>query len=478
MNLEQCRHHGVKQGDDDERMSNRRPSSLSSHVFTRRHLLGAGLTAGLAAGVAAAWPGFAQASPIDPDASAGLVRGRIRAQDDPDFHPVRFRLPAPTGRKALGTTAVHLIDRSRPDPTMPSGQREVMISLWYPAAMFGSAPGPAPFAKYMPPRTSVEVDDAWTGEYGLALPSGSFDFANTETHARVDVPAQPMRHPVVLFSPGFQYSRFVNTAQVEDLASRGYVVVTIDHSHETPVEFPGGRFLPGAPESEPPGPDQIRAAVEARTADARFVLDQLERMAGGRNVDAEGKHLPKGLADGLDLRKVGMFGFGLGGYATANTMLEDERIAAGIDLDGTLQDDRAKGPLGEVAKRGLDRPFLLFGSGETQRTDPAGDNYDPSWASFWKAQRGGRLNLSLVNTKQKAFTDYQFIFSQLFHDIYGEDPIITSVMKALVGSAKPARSVLAQREYVAACFDQTLRRRPSLLLRGGSPKFPEVRFVR
>ncbi|MFC6161347.1 alpha/beta hydrolase [Kribbella jiaozuonensis] len=455
-------------------MSNRRPSSPSSHVFTRRHVLGAGLSAALAAGAAAAWPGLAQAAAIDPDAPGGVAPDRIRAQGDPDFHPVKFRLPAPTGRKALGTTAVHLIDRSRPDPAMPSGQRELMISLWYPAGMFGSAP----FAKYMPPRTAVEVDDAWTGEYGLALPSGSFDFAGTVTHARIDVPAQPMRHPVVLFSPGFQYSRFVNTAQVEDLASRGYVVVTIDHSHETPVEFPGGRFLPGAPESEPPGPDQIRAAVETRTADARFVLDQLERMAGGRKVDAEGKDLPKDLADGLDLRKVGMFGIGLGGYATANTMLEDERIAAGIDLDGTLQDDRKKGPLGDVAKSGLDRPFLLFGSGETQRTDPAEDNYDASWASFWKTQHGGKLNLALANTKQKAFTDYQFIFSQLFHDIYGEDPIITSVMKALVGSAKPARSVLAQREYIAAFFDQTLRRRPALLLRGDSPKFPEIRFVR
>lgn len=459
------------------RMSNRRPSSPSSHVFTRRHVLGAGLAAGLAAGLgagaAAAWPGLAQASPIYPDAPA-----RLRAQGDPDFHPVKFRLPAPTGRKALGTTEIHLIDRSRPDPTMPSGQRELMISLWYPAGMFETAASSAQLAKYMPPRTSVEVDDAWTGEYGLALPSGSFDFAGTETHARIDVPAQPMRHPVVLFSPGFQYSRFVNTAQVEDLASRGYVVVTIDHSHETPVQFPGGRFLPGAPESEPPGPDQIRAAVETRTADARFVLDQLERMAGGGKVDADGKDLPKDLADGLDLRKVGMFGIGLGGYATANAMLQDNRISAGIDLDGTLQDDRKKGPLGDVAEQGLDRPFLLFGSAETQRTDPAKDTYDASWASFWNAQRGEKLDLALASTKQKAFTDYQFIFSQLFHDIYGEDPIITSVMKALVGSAKPARSVLAQREYIAAFFDRTLRRRPSLLLRGDSPKFPEVRFVR
>ncbi|TDW18771.1 hypothetical protein EV650_5367 [Kribbella kalugense] len=444
------------------RMANLRPTSPSSHRLTRRHLL----TAGLAGGLALAAPGLAHAAPIDPD--------RIRAAGDPNFHPVKFRLPAPTGRKALGTTAIHLRDRSRPDPSMPSGQRELMISLWYPASMFGSAP----IAKYMPARTAVAVDDAWTGEYGLALPTGSFDFAATETHSRVDAPMQPLRHPVVLFSPGYQYNRFVNTAQVEDLASRGYVVVTIDHSHETPVEFPGGRFLPGATESEPPGPDQIRTAVETRTADARFVLDQLERLAAGQNIDADGKDLPDGLADGLDLRKIGMFGFSLGGYTTANAMLQDKRISAGIDLDGTLQDDRIKGPLGDVAEQGLDRPFLLFGSGETQRTDPAKEYYDKSWAGFWAAQRGGKLNLTLTNSKQKAFTDYQFIFSQLFHDIYGEDPIITSVTKALVGGAKPARSVLAQREYLAAFFDLTLRRRPSLLLRGDSPKFPEVRFAR
>jgi hypothetical protein len=407
---------------------------------------------------------LAQATPFDPASPAG----------EPDFHPVRFRLPEPTGRKALGTTAIHLVDRSRPDPSMPSGQRELMISLWYPASLAGTAP----FAKYMPARTAKEVDAAWTGEYGLALPSGSFDFGNTETHSRVDVPVQRLRHPVVLFSPGYQYSRFVNTAQVEDLASHGYVVVTMDHPHETPVEYPRGRFLPGAPQEEPPGPDDMRKAVETRTADARFVLDQLERLAAGENVDAEGKDLPEGLADGLDLRKIGMFGFALGGYAAANTMLQDRRVLAGADLDGTLQDDRADGPLGEVAERGLGRPFLLFGSAETQRTDPAKEYYDPSWAAFWQVQRGAKLNLGLAQTKQKAFTDYQFVFPQLFHEIYGDDPIVTSVVKALVGGAEPARSVLAQREYLAAFFDLTLRRRPSVLLRGESPKFPEVRFAR
>ncbi|MDX2971059.1 hypothetical protein PWY87_28375 [Kribbella solani] len=442
-------------------MPRQRLSRHSSLNLTRRHVL----TAGAAAGLTLVTPGLASARPLDPD--------EFRTQGDPDFHPVKFRIPAPTGRKALGTAAIHLIDRSRQDPSMPSGQRELMISVWYPASMSASAP----YARYMPPKTAADVDEAWTGEEGLALPTGSFDFANTLTHARVDVPVQPLRHPVVLFSPGQGDSRFVNTAQVEDLASRGYVVVTIDHSHESPVEFPRGRFLPGAPAPEGPDPAGIRKALETRTADARFVLNQLEHIADGQNPDADGKDLPDGLGDSLDLRKVGMFGYALGGYTTANTMLADRRVAAGVDLDGTLQDDRTRGPLGEVAEKGLNRPFLLFGSDQSQRTDPGKDNYDPSWASFWAAQRGGRLNLALLHTKQKAFTDYQFIFSQLFHDIYGNDPVIGSVLRALVGSAKPARSVLAQREYLAAFFDLTLRRRPVLLLRGDSPKFPEVRFA-
>ena len=165
---------------------------------------------------------------------------------------------------------------------------------------------------------------------------------------------------------------------------------------------------------------------------------------------------PDGLGDGLDLRKVGMFGFSLGGYATANTLLEDERVLAGIDLDGSLQDDPAKGPLGEVARKGLDQPFLLFGSADTQRTDPGKEYYDPSWASFWAAQRGWKLNLGLAGTKQKAFTDYQFIFDQLFHEIYGDDPIITSVLKALVGGAEPA----AQRAGPARLHRRLLRPDP------------------
>jgi hypothetical protein len=451
------------------RMVNSGHSSHIRHSVGRRGLL----AGGLAAGLGLALPATAHARPLDPDVrplAPGVGRAGVRAKGDPDFHPVKFRLPEPTGRKSLGTTSIHLIDDQRPDPTMPSGKRELMISLWYPSTLMDDAPP----AMYMPKRTAKEVDDTWTGEYGLALPTGTFDFAGTVTNSRENAPMQKLKHPVLLFSPGYQYSRFVNTALAEDLASRGYVVVAMDHTHETPTEFPGGRFLPGVPATQLPDPLFTRQYVETRVADTRFVLDQLTELAAGRKPGAEGNELPSGLSLGLDLRRVGMFGVGLGGYATADALRADKRISTGLNLDGTLQDDRRNGPPAEVALKGVDRPLLLFGSDETQFTDPKKDYFDLSWATFWKVQKGGKLNLNLLGAKQKAFTDYQFVFDQVFRDIYGDDPIITSVMTALVGKVDPAKSVRAQREYIAAYFDTTLRRRPNQLLSQDSPEFPEV----
>ena len=190
------------------------------------------------------------------------------------------------------------------------------------------------------------------------------------------------------------------------------------------------------------------------------MLDQLERIAAGRNPDVDGKELPRGLAAGLDLRKVGIFGFSLGGYATANTLLEDKRFAAGLDLDGTLQDDPAKGPLGEVARKGLDQPFLLFGSDTSQRTTGK-EHLRPVLAAFWDAQRGWKLDLQvLAGAKQQAFTDTSSS-SQL--------PPSTATTNHHLGDDGAGRrgrsgpQCARQRRYLSAFFDQTLRPGPTLL---------------
>ncbi|MEV1024215.1 hypothetical protein [Streptomyces sp. NPDC050264] len=46
---------------------------------------------------------------------------------------VRPRLPAPTGPCPVGTTALHLVDRSRRDPWTAGPVRELMVDVRYPA---------------------------------------------------------------------------------------------------------------------------------------------------------------------------------------------------------------------------------------------------------------------------------------------------------------------------------------------------------
>ena len=51
-------------------------------------------------------------------------------------------------------------------------------------------------------------------------------------------------HPVVVFTHGYTGTFTDYTYIFEDLASRGYVVASVDHTYEaTAVAFPDGRFV-------------------------------------------------------------------------------------------------------------------------------------------------------------------------------------------------------------------------------------------
>lgn len=77
--------------------------------LTRRRLIGAALAVGVAAPIGLA--GRASAAPAAPG-------------------PVRLTLPPPTGPYPVGTVALHLVDRSRPDPLAgPGRHRELMVGV-------------------------------------------------------------------------------------------------------------------------------------------------------------------------------------------------------------------------------------------------------------------------------------------------------------------------------------------------------------
>ncbi|WP_033400035.1 alpha/beta hydrolase family protein [Actinokineospora enzanensis] len=354
--------------------------------------------------------------------------------------PPRLTLPAPTGPYPLGTVSLHLIDRTRVDPWQASRPtRELMIQLWYPTL---ATPG-HPYAPWMSPGAAALFEQA------QGIPPGALLLPTT--HARSDTPVDWSRcgRPVVLYSPGLRSDRSLGTVLIEELASHGYLVVAIDHTYDADqVEFPDGRVETFAITGDIDDA-LIAKALAVRTADIRFVLDQLAALNAGRRP----------LSGAFDLSCVGMFGHSLGGAATAATMRADRRVRAGVNLDGSLL---------PPVTAGTGRPFLLFGS------DPGVGSEDPSWDQFWASQYGWKRELALAGSTHISFTDLETLLPQAA-PILGLTP--EQVTQA-IGTLEPDRAIHAQRDYVRAFFDLHLRRLDSRLLQRPSAGYPQVRFVR
>ncbi|MFC7532689.1 alpha/beta hydrolase family protein [Actinoplanes sp. GCM10030250] len=352
--------------------------------------------------------------------------------------PARPVLPAPAGPFPIGTVPLHLVDRSRPDPVAgPGRHRELMVSVWYPAH---------DTARY--PRAQ------WMADAPLSALLTHHDFPadamrSPLTAGRVGAPVRRAggRLPVVVFSHGAHDHRADHTIIVQELASHGYVVITVDHTYDAYVEFPDGRVLQ-------PIIDSLGSADFA--ADIPFVLDCVEDLAAGRNPDAEGKPLPAGLRGAPDPRRVGMFGTSKGGTATALLMGMDSRVRAGLSLDA---------PMEPYVESDLDRPFMLMTADYTRAEPPV--------AQFWSHLTGWRLNVQPDGAVHRTYGDYQVVLPYLAAAVGMSD----EELRNWVGTFDPVRAVRIQQAYPLAFFDLHLRGRRQRLMEGPSRAFPEVRYI-
>ncbi|MFD2418264.1 alpha/beta hydrolase family protein [Amycolatopsis pigmentata] len=370
-------------------------------------------------------------------------------------------LPAPHGRYATGESTVRLVDDKRPDPwVLSQPYRALMISVFYPAVHTAGEP----FTNQLPAAVAAAVGPAVEGNFNL--PTGLVDWAATKTHSVKDAAMAPGRFPVVLYSPGAGDPRDWNVSLVEDLASRGFVVVTIDHTGEAPaVQFPDGHVVGNGPlmaawaQAFQNGTTLafFTKLMDTRVADTELVLDRLTS-------------LPVRLTDGMDLNRIGMFGQSAGGFTAANAMYTDPRITAGINMDGTMEYTvKLDGTnLSEVALHGLDRPFLLMGS--SSATDGSDIHREPSWAAFWQHQHGWKADVTLNDSAHASFTDAEALVPQLA----GRVPATT--LAAAVGTVDPHRAVAADRAEVASFFDRFLKGRNDHRLDGGASRYP-ITFV-
>jgi predicted dienelactone hydrolase len=356
--------------------------------------------------------------------------------------PVRLTLPAPTGPFPVGTVPLHLVDTSRPDPVAgPGHHRELMAAVWYPARDAARYPRAA--------WTSPVVSRALLMAAGF--PADLAVAPLTAGHEGTPVLRTGRRLPVVVFSHGAHDHRADTTIVVQELASHGYAVVTVDHTYDAFSVFPDGRFT-------------VPLDVPALTprdfaADIRFVLDRVGDLAAGRNPDAGRRPLPAGLPGALDPRRIGMFGWSKGASATAFVMSEDPRVRAGLSFDGPMQ---------PTVTTDLDRPFMLMTAEFPRATQP-------SVAEFWSHLRGWRLNVQAEGAVHSSYCDVQFLIPQLARAA----GMSAADLQGWIGTLDPLRAVRIQQAYPLAFFDLHLRHRAARgrLLDGPSPAFPEVRFL-
>jgi hypothetical protein len=277
---------------------------------------------------------------------SGLLSNTIQGQTE--------ALPRPTGKHLVGITYLSFIDDNRKElfDNNQESNREITVKVWYPS---DNESNPEPYF--------LDAESEFAMKY-LQFPE---IFKNLRTNSSRDVPmsSKENKYPILIFSHGFGEHYSQNTILMEELASHGYILFSISHHYECKFSsFPDGRLIyldmnsqrfqkimqeqqnPKAMEllqkmyNASNDEERMQVLLETSNAlptiltespkywaeDISFFMDQLESMNNENKI----------LKDKLNLDRIGVFGMSLGGIATSEICLNDNRIKAGINIDGGL----------------------------------------------------------------------------------------------------------------------------------------------
>ena len=357
-------------------------------------------------------------------------------------------LPTLDNATRIGVTHMPMIDKKRPDPfTNSSQQRQVMVSVYYPAKsilsehIFQQQPKADDWhttVSYMPPATAALYDELITP---FGFPNNTFEQLSSLCQQNAPMQDKSTTYSLLIFSPGGGASRFLYTTILEDLARRGYIVAAIDHPYDAlVVEFPNGRTIIGL--NKTLTRNEVETLVTIRAQDISFVIDELSRQYSHK----------------INTIDILAFGHSLGGAAVAEAMQNDTRIKGGINIDGRL--------FGSMEKPNstLSNPFLQFAS-ESSTSDPY-----MRWDEEWERLLGWKLELVLNGSAHSTFTDLPLI-AEIFdlRDELGDEG------KELLGKVDGMRGLEIMVEYVSAFARFVLEGKiGSLLGSDGDDAFSEV----
>src|SRR5215204_4106781 len=383
-----------------------------------------------------------------------------------------FRFPHPSGPYEIGTLTYHWVDADRPEVfTADSDDRcELMVQIWYPAKRDTSSPR-APW---------VQDADALEADLARVLHVPGFTFGHLKYITSDAIPSVPVAddepsYPVLIFLEGVTGFRQMNTFQVEELVSHGYIVAAIDQPYTAGyVVFPDGRQVAGLRRDElAPLIRQSYSPVERAprlngraledgiipylTQDAIFTLDQLAAL---NQAD------PNGILTGqLDLQRASIFGVSLGGIVVGEACRVETRLRACLVMDAPMPTD--------VVEEGLEQPTMwITRDAETMRLERRK-------AGGWPEEEIHAHQSTMRAVFESLPGDGYFVqVPEMFHFNLTDIPLLTPLAPRLGLSgpigAQRAHSVI--NAYSLAFFDCHLKSRPTTRFDGPTKQYPEVYF--
>jgi len=257
-------------------------------------------------------------------------------------------IPEPDGPFQVGCTLNYWIDESRNEWYLDdmSGQRSLMVQIWYPAKVETNR-NEMFYIDKMEQRIKYISKELEVPEYLLA------NIKKIKSNSFYNAPIINGSFPVVLFSHGLGGMRTQNTIQAEALASRGYIVISADHTYDANITiFPNDdvAFNQSHIDSMPPK-DWLNIRnkqLEFRIGDISFMIDKLEEL---NSRDKESIFYER-----LDLENIGIFGHSYGGATSTLSAMKEHRIDACLTLDAWFL------PLFDKdINKNFNKPFLHIG---------------------------------------------------------------------------------------------------------------------
>jgi predicted dienelactone hydrolase len=260
-------------------------------------------------------------------------------------HHRTVTLPQPSGPYAVGRLTGLVEERHErqllsPNPNDP---RQAFVWVWYPA----DASSAAKRCDYLPADWRGVLNET-RGPFNRYILSVDLAHMKDQSLCGVGISPRQQRYPLILLRAGSSALISQYTVLAENLASHGYIVLGFDAPYRSEVVvFPSGGFVKRLASNDAEslsGEKQLalaRKLVAAWAADASWVLDKVT-----------GTPIFANLRDHIDSQKIAIVGHSLGGATALQFCHDDPRCRAGVDIDGVV--------LGDVAKQGMDKPFLIL----------------------------------------------------------------------------------------------------------------------